>query len=183
MTKDNVFLGKFDLTGIKPSPRGVPQIEVKFQVDVNGILQVSAVDKTSGNTEQITITADQGRLSPDEIEEMIRKAAENAEEDEKVKLRIDARNNLESFVYNLKNTLDDDSEGKSNISLEDKQELNNMMDEVLDSMDDNMEATKEEYMEKLKELENVANPILRKMYSSGDGYGEDDGYEFEDDEL
>merc|ERR1739843_50376 len=115
MTKDNIFLGKFDLNGIPPAPRGVPQIEVSFEVDANGILQVSAEDKGTGKAEKITITAEKGRLSEEEIERMVQEAEEFAEEDRQVKERIDAKNGLESYLYNLKNALDDD-EKADNIS-------------------------------------------------------------------
>merc|ERR1719446_333271 len=111
MTKDNHLLGKFELTGIPPAPRGVPQIEVSFEVDANGILQVSAEDKGTGKAEKITITAEKGRLSQEEIDEMVRAAEEYAEEDKRVKERIDARNGLESYLYNIKNMLDDDEKG------------------------------------------------------------------------
>merc|ERR1719287_156175 len=109
MTKDNHLLGKFDLSGIPPAPRGVPQIDVSFEVDANGILQVSAEDKGTGKAEKITITAEKGRLSDEEIERMVKEAEDYAEEDKKIKDRIDARNGLESYLYNLKNTLDDDA--------------------------------------------------------------------------
>merc|ERR1719198_482971 len=108
MTKDNHQLGKFELTSIPPAPRGVPQIEVSFEIDANGILQVSAVDKGTNKVEKITITADKGRLSPEDIERMVQEAEEFAEEDKKVQGRITAKNGLESYLYNLKNTLDDD---------------------------------------------------------------------------
>merc|ERR1711935_480171 len=107
MTKDNHILGKFELTGIPPAPRGVPQIDVTFEIDANGILQVSAEDKGTGKAEKITIPAEKGRLSQEDIDRMVREAEEFAEEDKKVKERIDARNGLESYLYNLKNTLDD----------------------------------------------------------------------------
>merc|ERR1719399_1614245 len=101
MTKDNHLLGKFELTGIPPAPRGVPQIEVTFEIDANGILQVSAEDKGTGKAEKITITAEKGRLSEEDIERMVREAEEYADEDKKVKERIDARNGLESYLYNM----------------------------------------------------------------------------------
>ena len=113
MTKDNHVLGKFELTGLPPAPRGVPQIEVTFEIDANGILQVSATDKGTGKAEKITITADKGRLSEEEIERMVREAEEYAEEDKAVKDRIDARNSLESYLYNMKNLLDDEEKGVS----------------------------------------------------------------------
>jgi heat shock protein 5 len=124
MTKDNHLLGKFELTGIPPAPRGVPQIDVTFEIDANGILQVSAEDKGTGKAEKITITAEKGRLSEEDIERMVREAEEFAEEDKMVKERIDARNGLESYLYNLKNTLDDDEKGLADkVSAEDKKEL------------------------------------------------------------
>jgi endoplasmic reticulum chaperone BiP len=185
MTKDNHLLGKFELTGIPPAPRGVPQIEVTFEVDANGILQVSAEDKGTGKAEKITITAEKGRLSEEEIERMVREAEEFAEEDKKVKGRIDARNGLESYLYNLKNTLDDDEKGLADkLSAEDKKELTDMIDETLDWMDENPEADKEDYDAKLKDVENVANPIMRNVYAGGEGGGGGAGADdFGDDEL
>jgi heat shock protein 5 len=176
------LLGKFELTGIPPAPRGVPQIEVSFEVDANGILQVSAEDKGTGKAEKITITAEKGRLSEEEIERMVREAEEFAEEDKKVKERIDARNGLESYLYNLKNTLDDD-EKADNISAEDKKELQDIVDETLDWMDENPEADKDDYDAKQKEVENIANPIMRSFYAGGGGGKEDDMGDFGDDEL
>ena len=188
MTKDNHLLGKFELTGIPPAPRGVPQIEVAFEVDANGILQVSAEDKGTGKAEKITITAEKGRLSEEDIERMVQEAEQYAEEDKKVKERIDARNGLESYLYNLKNTLEDDEKGMAdNVSAEDKKELQDMVDEVLDWMDENPEADKEDYDEKQKEVEQVANPIMRNFYAGGGAGGaggdEDEMGDFGDDEL
>jgi len=185
MTKDNHHLGKFELSGIPPAPRGVPQIEVSFEVDANGILQVSAEDKGTGKAEKITITAEKGRLSEEDIERMVREAEEFADEDKLVKERIDARNGLESFVYNLKNTLDDDEKGLADkLSPEDKKELQDMIDETLDWMEENPEAEKEEYDEKQKEVENISNPIMRQMYAGGEGGGEEEDMgDFGDDEL
>eukprot|EP00536_Pseudo-nitzschia_multiseries_P001708 jgi/Psemu1/322215/estExt_fgenesh1_pg.C_220016 len=183
MTKDCHNLGKFELTGIPPAPRGVPQIEVTFEVDANGILQVSAEDKGTGKAEKITITAEKGRLSDEEIERMVNEAEQYAEEDKKIKERIDARNGLESYLYNLKNSLEDDEKGiADNISAEDKKELQDMIDETLDWMDENPEADKEDYDEKMKEVEQVANPIMRNVYSGGSG-GDEDAGDFGDDEL
>ena len=183
MTKDNHILGKFELTGLPPAPRGVPQIEVSFEIDANGILQVSAEDKGTGKAEKITITAEKGRLSEEDIERMVREAEEFAEEDKMVKERIDARNGLESYLYNLKNTLEDDEKADS-ISAEDKKELQDMVDEILDWMDENPEADKEDYDEKQKEVEQVANPVMRQFYAGGEGGDdEDDMGDFGDDEL
>merc|ERR1712113_897899 len=171
--------------GIPPAQRGVPQIEVSFEVDANGILQVSAEDKGTGKAEKITITAEKGRLSEEDIERMVREAEEYADEDRQVKERIDARNGLESYLYNLKNTLDDAEKGVAdNISPGDKKELQDVIDEVLDWMDENPEAEKEDYDEKQKEVENIANPIMRQFYAGGEGGGaEEDMGDFGDDEL
>jgi len=183
MTKDNHQLGKFELTGIPPAPRGVPQIEVSFEVDANGILQVAAEDKGTGKAEKITITAEKGRLSEEDIERMVAEAEEFAEEDKRVKERIDAKNGLESYVYNLKNTLEDDEKGLADkLSPEDKKELQDMIDETLDWMEENPEAEKEDYDDKQKEIENISNPIMRQMYAGGEGEEEDMG-DFGDDEL
>merc|ERR1711965_135055 len=188
MTKDNHLLGKFELTGIPPAPRGVPQIEVTFEIDANGILQVSAEDKGTGKAESITITAEKGRLSEEDIERMVQEAEEFAEEDKKVKARIDAKNGLEGYLYNLKNTLDDDEKGLADkLSEEDKEELDSIINEALDWMDENPEADPEEFEEKQKEVEQVANPIMRELYQSAGGAGgggdEDEDYDFGDDEL
>jgi len=135
-------------------------------------LQVSAEDKGTGKAEKITITAEKGRLSEEDIERMVREAEEYADEDRQVKERIDARNGLESYLYNLKNTLDDEEKGVAdNISPEDKKELQDVIDEVLDWMDENPEAEKEDYDEKQKEVENIANPIMRQFYAGGEGGG------------
>merc|ERR1712070_476217 len=168
MTKDNHLLGKFELTGIPPAPRGVPQIDVTFEVDANGILQVSAEDKGTGKAEKITITAEKGRLSEEEIERMVREAEEFADEDKKVKERIDKRNALEGYAYNLRNTLNDEEKGVADkISEEDKEKLEEKVKEVLDWVDENQDADGDEYAEKQKELEGVANPIMSKIYQQG----------------
>jgi heat shock protein 5 len=182
MTKDNHQLGKFELSGIPPAPRGVPQIEVTFEIDANGILQVSAADKGTGKAEKITITADKGRLSEEDIERMVREAEEFAEQDKEVKRRIDSKNGLESYLFNLKNMLDDDSDtgvgGK--ISESEKEELENEINEALDWLDDNQEAEADDYEDKQKEVEAIANPIMREIYQSAGGPGAG-GFDDEDD--
>merc|ERR1712224_203784 len=136
MTKHNHPLGKFQLTGIPPAPRGVPQIEVTFQVDSNGILEVTAADKGTGKSEKITITSDKGRLSDEEVQRMVEEAEQYAEEDRLIKERMDARNGLESYLYGLKNTMDnDESKSDNNIPAEDKRELLELVDEKLDGME------------------------------------------------
>jgi len=186
MTKDNHQLGKFELTSIPPAPRGVPQIEVSFEIDANGILQVSAVDKATSKVEKITITADKGRLSPEDIERMVQEAEEFAEEDKKVQGRVQAKNGLESYLYNMKNSLDDEEKGIADkIDESEKNELVSIIDEALDWLEENPEAETDEFTEKQKEVEAVANPIMKKVYgaSAGSGGDEGDDEDFGDDEL
>lgn len=182
MTKHNHPLGKFELTGIPPAPRGVPQIEVTFEIDANGILQVSAEDKASGKSEKITITAEKGRLSEDDIERMVQEAEEFAEEDKRMKQRVNARNGLEGYCYSLKNSLDDDEKGIGDkISEEDKEALEEAIKEALEWLDENQEAEKDEYDEKKQELESVASPIMQQAYAQDNAQDDDDAEE-EDDE-
>lgn len=192
MTKDNHQLGKFELSGIPPAPRGVPQIEVTFEIDANGILQVSAEDKGTGKAEKITITAEKGRLSEDEIERMVQEAEEFAEEDKKVKERVDKRNALEGYAYQLRNSLNDEEKGVADkIEEDDKETLEEAIKEVLDWLDENQEAEAEEYEEKQKSLEGVANPIMQKVYAAGGGApgaggdsedSDDEDFDFDDDD-
>jgi len=179
MTKDNHPLGKFELSGILPAPRGVPQIEVTFEVDANGILQVSAADKGTGKTEKITITADKGRLSEEDIQRMIQEAEEYAEEDRLFKDRVESRNALESYLYGLKNSLDGES-STGGLSMDDKKELLDLVDEKLDWMEDNPDASKEDLDEQRKEVEQIAIPVMREAYSAGEQGDSDDEY-FESD--
>merc|ERR1711865_83831 len=182
MTKDNHMLGKFELSGIPPAPRGVPQIDVTFEIDANGILQVGAEDKGTGKSEKITITAEKGRLTDEEIERMVQEAEEYAEEDAKMKDRVDKRNGLEGYAYSLRNSLTDEEKGVADkIDDEDKETLEEAIKEVLDWLDDNQEADAEEYEEKQKELEGIANPIMQKVYAAGGGEGGEGGDDFEDD--
>ncbi|KAJ2769014.1 Hsp70 chaperone [Coemansia nantahalensis] len=167
-TRDNNLLGKFDLTGIPPAPRGVPQIEVTFDVDANGILNVSAVDKSTGNTQKITITNDKGRLSKEEIERMVSDAEKFKAEDEAVAARVSARNGLEGYAYNLKNTLSDEKVA-GQLSEEDKTKLRTAAEDTIKWLDESQEASKEEYEARQKELEEVANPIMTKMYQGAAG--------------
>jgi len=161
-------LGKFELSGIPPSPRGVPQIEVTFEVDVNGILSVSAEDKGTGKKEQITITNDKSRLSQEEIDRMVKEAEEAAEDDKKAKERVEARNSLENYAYSIRNVINDDEKG-GKLPDEDKSALEAAIKEVTDFIDMNPAAEKEEYDEKYKELENVAKPIFTKLYQQTGG--------------
>ncbi len=137
MTKDNHLLGKFDLTNIPPAPRGVPQIEVTFEIDANGILQVSAEDKGTGNKEKITITNDQNRLTPEDIERMINDAEKFADEDAKLKSRVEARNELESYAYSLKNQLGDKEKLGGKLSDEDKTKIEEIVNEKISWLEEN----------------------------------------------
>jgi len=169
MTKDNNLLGKFELTGIPPAPRGVPQIEVTFDIDANGILNVSAVDKSTGKQNKITITNDKGRLSKEEIERMVNDAEKYKNEDEQQKTRIAAKNGLESYAFQMKSTVEDEKI-KDKISAEDKKIIVDKCNEVITWLDANSLAEKEEFDHKQKEMEGVCNPIITKLYqSSGAG--------------
>jgi len=168
MTKDNHNLGKFDLTGIPPAPRGVPQIEVTFDIDANGILNVSAADKSTGKQNKITITNDKGRLSKEEIERMVNDAEKFKAEDDKQKDRISAKNGLESYCFNMKTTLDDDKV-KDKISEDDRKAITDKCDEAIKWLDANQLAEVEEFNEKQKEVEGVCNPIITKLYADAGG--------------
>ncbi|KAG0172712.1 70-kilodalton heat shock protein [Apophysomyces sp. BC1034] len=168
-TKDNNLLGKFELTGIPPAPRGVPQIEVAFDVDSNGILNVSALDKTTGKSNKITITNDKGRLSKEEIERMVSDAEKYKSEDEAAAARIAAKNGLESYAYNLRNTTQEEKVA-SKLEAADKEKLEKAVKETIEWLDSSQEASKEEYESKQKELEEVASPIMMKLYG-GDASG------------
>jgi len=179
MTKDNNLLGKFELTGIPPAPRGVPQIEVSFELDANGILRVSAGDKGTGKSESITITNDKGRLSQEEIERMVAEAEEFAEEDKATRARIEARNGLENYSFSLKNQVNDDEGLGGKIDDDDKETILEAVKEATDWLEENAgTATTEDFEEQKEKLSNVAYPITSKLYSSGAGgmpdYGDDE---------
>merc|ERR1711968_31928 len=167
MTKDNHKLGQFDMTGIPPAPRGQPQIEVTFEIDSNGILNVGAEDKGTGNAEKITITNDKGRLTEEEIEKMIREAEEFAEEDKLAKERIDARNAFDGYIHSMKSAVEGSGDNKG---------LGEKMDEdEKDWLSSNPEADAEEIKEKQKEIEGICSPIIQKYYQgSGGGAADDD---------
>ena len=165
-TKDNNLLGKFELSGIPPAPRGVPQIEVTFDLDANGIMNVSALEKGTGKTNKITITNDKGRLSKEEIERMLSEAEKYKAEDEAESARIAAKNGLESYAYSLKNTIQD-SKVDEKLDASDKSKLQSEIDSTVSWLDDNQQATKDEYESRQKELESVANPIMMKFYGAG----------------
>merc|ERR1712238_107679 len=168
MTRDNHLLGKFDLTGIPPAPRGVPQIEVTFDIDANGILNVSAVDKSSGKQEKITITNDKGRLSKEDIERMVSDAEKFKAEDDKQKERIAAKNSLESYCFNMKSTIEDEKL-KDKIGEAERKTIMDKCNEVIAWLDANQTAEEDEYKDKQKEVEGICNPIITKLYQAAGG--------------
>jgi endoplasmic reticulum chaperone BiP len=179
MTRDNHPIGKFELSDIPPAPRGTPQIEVTFEVDANGILQVSAEDKGTGKAEKITISSESGRLSEEEIQRMIMEAKKFEGEDQQLRAKVESRNGLESYLYSLKNSLD--GEGMTAMPPETAKELHDLVDETLDWMDSNPQATKGDYDDHRKEVERIAIPLMRDFYG-GTGR-EDDGDQFYDADL
>lgn len=162
MTKDNHLLGTFDLMGIPPAPRGVPQIQVTFDLDANGILQVSAKDESTGRSESIRITNDKGRLSKDEIDRMLADAEKYRQEDEKQRERVAARNNLESYVYNVKQSVE--MVGPEKLDAADKQKVLSKCEEVINWIDRNTLAEKDEYDDKMKDMQQVCTPIMTKLH-------------------
>jgi L1 cell adhesion molecule like protein len=170
MTKDNNLLGKFHLDGIPPAPRGVPQIEVTFDIDANGILNVSAQDKSTGKQNQITITNEKGRLSQSDIDRMVSEAEKYAAEDEANKQKIEAKNGLENYCYSMRNTLSEEKL-KDKFEGDDKENIEKALQETLDWLDRNQMAEKDEFDAKQKELEAVVNPIMMKVYQAAGGSG------------
>ncbi|KAJ3655802.1 hypothetical protein Zmor_014915 [Zophobas morio] len=168
MTRDNNMLGTFDLTGIPPAPRGVPKIEVTFDLDANGILNVSAKDTSSGNSRNITIKNDKGRLSQKDIDRMVAEAEQYKDEDEKQRQRIAARNQLEGYIFQLKQAV---SECGDKLSASDKETVKRECDSCLQWLDANTLAEKEEYEDRQKQLTSVCSPIMSKLYqgASQDG--------------
>jgi heat shock protein 1/8 len=180
-TRDNNLLGKFELSGIPPAPRGVPQITVCFDIDANGILNVSAEDKTTGQKNKITITNDKGRLSKEEIEKMVQDAEKYKSEDEEHQKKVESKNGLENYAYNMRNTIRDDNvAGK--LDPADKKKIEDSVEETISWLDSNQLAESDEFEDKMKELEGICNPIIAKMYQGGGappdagagGYGGDD---------
>jgi len=171
MTKDNHLLGKFELAGIAPAPRGVPQIEVTFEIDVSGIMSVTAEDKGTGKKEQITITNDKGRLSQEEIARMVKEAEEAAEEDKKLKERVEAKNSLENYIYQIKNIINDEEKLANKLSSEDKSTLEDAVKEALEWVEQNPTAEKDEYDAQYKSLEKIVQPIFTKFYQAAGAPG------------
>merc|ERR1711916_113103 len=169
MTKDNRLLGQFDLSGIPPAPRGTPQIEVTFSIDVDGIMHVAAADKATGSAEDLTITRDaSSSLSEEEIQRMVREAEEFAEEDKLQKEKIEGRNKLEGYAYQIKNLIGDE-EKSAKISDEDKEAIEAAADEAIEFLESNPDASGEEIAEAHATLEQVAQPIIGGMYGAAGG--------------
>ncbi|CAL8301950.1 unnamed protein product [Merluccius merluccius] len=166
MTKDNNLLGKFELSGIPPAPRGVPQIEVTFDIDANGILNVSAADKSTGKQNKITITNDKGRLSKEDIERMVQDADKYKVEDDQQRDKIAAKNALESYAFNMKSSLQEDNL-KGKVSEEDKKKVEEKCEQAILWLENNQLAEKEEYQEQLQELERLCKPIISRLYQGG----------------
>lgn len=193
LVKDNNLLGKFELTGIPPAPRGVPQIEVTFSLDANGILKVEASDKGTGKSESITITNDKGRLSKEDIERMVQEAEKYAEQDAEIKNKIEARNSLENYCHLLRSQLNDKSDTGLGAKLDDddKETLDDAIKETFEFIEENFEsATLEEFEEQKQKLIDIATPITSKLYQgAGDGaggdaqFGDDSDDDFDHDEL
>jgi L1 cell adhesion molecule like protein len=175
MTRDNNLLGKFELSGIPPAPRGVPQIEVTFDIDANGILNVSAEDKTTGNKNKITITNDKGRLSKEQIEKMVRDAEKYKSDDEVQRKRVEAKNGLENYAYTMRNTIRDEKIA-SKLDAGDKKKIEEAVEQAIKWLDANQLAEVEEFEHKQKELEQVCTPIITKMYQQAGGAGGAEGF-------
>lgn len=164
LVKDNHLLGKFDLSGIPPAARGVPQIEVTFEIDENSIMTVTAHEKGTGKKQTISITNDSGRLSKDEIERMINEAESFAEEDKALKERIDAKHSLQNYVYTMRNTIEDKDKLAEKLEDDDKTTIRDAISEVEDWLNSNEDAEKEELEEHMKELQSICDPIIAKIY-------------------
>ena len=170
MTKDNHPLGRFELGGIPPAPRGVPQIKVAFDLDANGILNVTAQDESTGKKGNITITNEKGRMSKEEVERLVEEAKKYAAEDEANKKKVEARNDLENYAYAARNAIrDENAPGAKNLPEEDKERLEKAVAECIAWIDANKLAEIDELEEKKRELEKVAAPIMTKMYQAGAG--------------
>jgi len=183
MTKDNHQLGKFDITGIPPAPRGVPQIEVTFEIDANGILVVSAEDKGTGSKEKITITNDQNRLTPEDIERMINDAEKFADEDAALKGKVEARNELESYAYSLKNQLSDKEKLGGKLDDDEQSKIEEVINEKIAWLEENQDASAEDLKAQKKEMEDIVQPIIAKLYQGAGGPPPEGGEEEEDDEF
>merc|ERR1719392_673008 len=170
MTKDNHLLGKFNLEGIPPAPRGTPQIEVTFDIDANGILNVQAMDKASGKQEKITITNDKGRLTKEEIEKMVNDAEKFKAEDELIKAKVEAKNGFENYCFQMKNTLNEEKL-KDAFTEDEKKTVEETSKEGLQWLEGNADADADAIEGKQKELEAKFNPIMMRVYQQTGGAG------------
>ena len=168
MTSDNNMLGKFELAGIPPAPRGVPQIEVAFDVDANGILNVSAKDKSTGKAENITITNDKGRLSKDDIEKMVEEAEKYKDEDELNRKRIESKNGYENYIYTLKGSVNEEKV-KEKLSEEDLETITTNVKNAEEWLDSHQTEDSETYESKLKDIQGVCAPLMAKIYQGAEG--------------
>lgn len=166
MTKDNNLLGKFGLEGIPPAPRGVPQIEVTFEIDTNGIMNVSAKEKAMGKEQKITISNNKGRLSKEEIERMVKEAERYKADDEKTRQKIESKNNFENYIYSIRNSSKDEKI-KEKLSEDDRKKIETEVDEAIKWLESHSNAESEEYDQKRKHLEDIFNPIMMKVYQQG----------------
>jgi len=183
MTKDNHLLGKFELGGIPPGPRGQPQIEVTFEIDVNSILQVTAKETASGSEEKITITTDGSRLSQSEIDQMLKEAQKWEEQDKLARDTVQSKHKLESFVYQVRNLVGDEEKVGGKLSASDKETLSDAVKEAVEWLDEHVQGTKEEFDEKYEDFDKIIKPIFSKLYGTaggapggapgGDGFGFD----------
>jgi heat shock protein 5 len=181
MTKDNHLLGTFELGGIPPGPRGQPQIEVTFDIDVNGILTVSAEEKSTNKVETVTITSDKGRLSQEEIDRMVQEAEEMAEQDKEARDRVTARNTLEGLIYSVKSQLSDEKLGLAEkLDEEDITTLKDAVKEAQEWLDEHIASDKDEYETKKTEFEGIVHPIFAKIQPKG---GAPSGEEGADEEM
>merc|ERR1719201_1009158 len=186
MTKDNHPLGKFELGGIPAAPRGLPQIEVTFEIDSNGILNVGAEDKSTGKVEQITITNDKGRLTEEQIEKMLKEAEQFTNEDKKVKERVDAKNTFDGYVHSMRSAVEGYGENKGLTEKLDSEEKEKITDALKDGqswLDSNPEVDAEEIKEKHKEVEGICAPIISEYYGAGGGGGGAGGAEEDEEEA
>jgi len=180
LVKDNRQLGKFDLSGIPKAPRGVPQIEVTFDIDQNSILTVSAVNKENNKEEKITITNDKGRLSKEEIDRMVEEAKQFEEEDRIAEQRISAKNSLDSYIHSLRTQIDDPDKLANKLNDDDKTTVKNAVKDAQDWLDSHPEASKEEYDDRRKDLEKACNPIISKAYGGNIPNNEQAEQEYDD---
>ena len=180
LVKDNHRLGKFELTGLPPAPRGVPQVEVTFQIDENSILSVTAKERGTGKTESITITNDKGRLSKEEIDNMIRDSEKNAEQDRILKEKHEAKQSLDQYIYTMKQTIDDRDKLADKLESDDKSSIRDALDEASNWLRSHEEdGTKEEFEQQLKSVQKVCDPIIAKVYQK---FGGNQGGKSSDDE-